>query len=223
MIASRTVGRVLTTLAMAVVAAGLARNASAAVLDTYTADLDANWGGPIDQSGPAFLNGNIALTGNALTLSDSINTGAQGTATVSGSPPAHSFAFEYTFTVSALSSSDGTYASQVMIGGQNPISGLGMALYSGAGLNPTPLATGVAGSGATNGEIILTFANLVANQVYTLVVSGSLANGVNSANFAGAAQVSAVPLPSALLLFGTGLVGLAVVGGRGRRQRAAKV
>jgi hypothetical protein len=76
-----------------------------------------------------------------------------------------------------------------------------------------PLTSALSGSS-------LRYANLIAGQPYTLEATG-IGTGSAGGTYALAYNVSAVPIPAALLLFSSGLVGLgAFAKGRLRRQAA---
>jgi hypothetical protein len=91
-----------------------------------------------------------------------------------------------------------------------------MALY---GTNlVTPLASGHSAIGPSGGEILLDYSGLTSGTTYTLQVYGTLASLANGStgSFSGAAEVSPVPVPGALLLFASALIGLGGFAGRGR-------
>jgi len=189
----------------------------------------------------AVLNGLIVPNGSGgLTLSEYWNTQTPGspsfTPVVAGMPSANAFAYEYTFTVGQISNAQGTFVSN--FGGLTDVS---LALYSAApslyqmtptnspgnpGTNPQgagagPLAVGVLSTmGSTAGEYVLQMANLTAGNTYYLTVTGELAPHAGSGNFFGLAEVSTVPLPGALLMFGSALAGM---GGLFGRRRLAEV
>lgn len=54
---------------------------------------------------------------------------------------------------------------------------------------------------------------------YTLEIKGTVARGNSLGSFNGNLSVSAVPLPSSVAMFGTALIGLAVMGGVGAKRR----
>jgi len=209
---------------------------SATQLPVYSASLDDNWGGPLDQVtqawGGAVVNGTIYGSKGAVQpsgLTEAYNTGsaAYQVTPVATSISPTMFAYEYSFTVSATSNPQGTFISN--FGGLTNIS---LALYKGAptlfqmtpatGTNPQgasvlPLDVGVYnGLTGTSGQYILQMAGLTSGQTYYLTATGQLAPHSSSGNFFGIAEVSAVPLPAALVMLGSALVGL---GGVKERRR----
>lgn len=198
--------------------AGLSGAAHASVepINVYQADLDANWsylGAPhLDQYGPAILNGMISLgsdtygPSSGLTLNDMLNSGTQTSV-----GPNNLFSFQYSFTVSGPGNTGGTYVSQ-LTNVSNSIDALSLALYGPSGF----LAAGTAGTGPSAGEVVLNYAGLNAGATYNLVVMGALDPSATQGFFTGSATVSEVPLPGAVLMFGSALLGL--VGFAGRRR-----
>ena len=205
--------------ALSFVALGNAAHAGLEPINIYASDLDTNgtWAFPgattLDQYGPAALNGVVTLGSSygpttGLTLSDALNPGLQ---TFTG--PNRLFNFEYSFTVSGPGDTGGTYVSQ-LTNISNTIDALDLALYGPSGF----LIAGAPGTGPSTGEVLLNYSGLQANTTYILVVSGALDNGATSGSFSGSAEanVSAVPLPGAMLTFGTALLGLVGFAGRKR-------
>jgi hypothetical protein len=206
----KTIRRSIVALVGAISFAAIGGAAHASSVNTFTTDLDVDFSGPLDNNGTflgtgAPLDGEIAGTAGIVTGLNSQND-TPGVFTAS-SPPSSAFAFNYTFTVSAPSNAQGSYASQLEAG----VSNFSLNLFG-------PGATLVAGStpsgGGSGGELVLNLADLTPGTTYDLVVSGNLVGG--AAAFSGWATVSPVPLPGALLLFGSGLLGLGGFAGRGR-------
>lgn len=225
---------------------GLAQAAPVPEIPVYTANLDTNplWGGSVstpttlDQItadwGGAVLNGAVSVRhhhhGAGLSLAEFYNPGSVSHESLAVKPSPRTFAFEYEFTVGALSNPQGTFVSN--FGGLTDIS---LALYQGApslyqvtptagnpqGSSVGPLDLGVLStSGSTSGEWVLQMAGLTSNQPYFLTVTGELAPHSKSGDFYGIAEVSSVPLPAALLLFGSAIAGL---GGLAERRRLGEV
>jgi hypothetical protein len=72
-------------------------------------------------------------------------------------------------------------------------------------------------SGTTSGALSTVYSNLAANELYTIYAYGTPAAGSYSFN----TGVVATPIPGAILLFGSGLLGLAGFGIARRRSEAA--
>jgi len=106
--------------------------------------------------------------------------------------------------------------------GANPVS---VVLENSSVGHVTGSAVGNTCNGCSNdsaGNVVLNYANLAAGY-YTLVISGVASSNVvaglnNGVSIGGSAFVSPVPLPGAVLLFGSGVVGLVAFS---RRKRAA--
>jgi len=78
------------------------------------------------------------------------------------------------------------------------------------------LGNTVVATSASDGTL---FANLIANKIYNLVVTGTI-DGNAGGTYTVGYSVSAVPVPGAFLLFGSGLIGLAGFARRGRKTAA---
>ncbi len=76
------------------------------------------------------------------------------------------------------------------------------------------------GSVSGSGALELSYSNLAANTQYALVVLGEVASGIPGF-YGGSAEVSAVPLPSAALLFLSSLLALAGVVRQRRKKSGA--
>jgi hypothetical protein len=201
----------------------------------YAANLDLNWGYPgatsLDQYGGAILGGQFSASGSGLALNDIYNNNsgnplgfsanASGAQTNLGTNL--NFNFLYTFTLASSSDpTGGIYVDQVpdAASGHFTINGLALALYNGSDVK----LAGAGGSlGASNGEVTLDYTGLLGPGTYTLAVSGSanIEQGFTSGGFTGNVQVSPVPVPGALLLFGTALLGLGGFAGRGKLRTLA--
>jgi len=245
---ARSVWRAISALAFGLPLAalpGLAQAMEAPVMPVYLTDLDTStlWGGSpsmpttLDQItqewGGAGMNGTVVRSDGTLLLNDSFNPGSTFYEPVSVGARHGTFAFEYTFTVGSLQNPAGTFVSS--FGGLSHIS---LALYQGApslyqvapvaGTNPqgattAPLDVGVLSmAGSTAGEYVLQMAGLTAGPTYYLTVTGKLEHGVGSGNFFGLAEVSPVPLPGALAMFGSAIAGLAAIVSRRRLGDAAR-
>lgn len=213
---------------------GPALASAVSAIPVYSADLNTNWGGPLDQVtqtwGGAVVNGTIYGSGGTVLpsgLTEYYNQGSAGYQAVGLKLSPTMFAYEYAFTVGSASNPQGTFVSN--FGGLTDIS---LALYQGVpslyqvtpatGTNPqgasvAPLDVGVfTASGGTAGQYILQMAGLTSGPTYYLTVTGELAPGSTVGNFYGIAEVSTVPLPTALLMFGSAIVGL---GGLTERRR----
>jgi hypothetical protein len=201
----RNLGQTVAGIATAV---ALTFGASAAHATAVTwIDLDAANGGPLDLAGPDALNGYITGVDGGVSISDS----GIGTTPVWGA--GDKFKFNYDFTVSTASSATGNIV-------ESPTGGISHFAIKLIDLTThTFVASGVAGSGPSAGQLVISAANLVANNTYDLIVTGSLSpHAHGTAGFNGdVSAVAAVPLPGALTLFGSGLLGLA---GFARRRRA---
>lgn len=75
-------------------------------------------------------------------------------------------------------------------------------------------ATGTSG-------FLLSYANLLPGNTYNLVISGVLGDWAVKGIYYGSLTVSAVPVPPALLLFGTAMIGVAALSRRRKRQEAS--
>lgn len=188
---------------------GTAHTAQATVV--YSASLDASNGGSLNDYSPGTIGGVIsAASGTAnLTASSLIDYGNPGTTTSVGIS-GRTFSFDYSFSLSSAT----TASSYILQGSGNAISNFSMALYDSS---KHLITTGIQGSGAA-GQIVLSASNLGIG-TYILEVTGALAKGSTLGGFSG--NVSAVPLPGSLLLFGASLLILWAVSRfrRGTSQR----
>jgi hypothetical protein len=150
----------------------------------------------------------------------SVNLNTTGPATTNGA-----FAFDYQFHLTSNASLMAfTFQDNVdYVGtGANPVN---VVLENSSVGHVTGSQVGNACNGCSNdtaGNVVLNYANLTAGY-YTLVISGiapqTVINGLNNGvSIGGSAFVSPVPLPGAILLFGSGVVGLVAFS---RRKRAA--
>jgi len=126
-----------------------------------------------------------------------------------------SFTDTYTFNLDVPASNPAIIVSSSTINGLKTVA---LSLYKGA-VSPADLL--LAGN-YTNGRIdfgdLLTSNANLATGLYTLVVS---ATSKGSGAYSGTVSVSAVPIPAAILLFGSGLLGLGAVGRRRAANRIA--
>ena len=125
-----------------------------------------------------------------------------------------SFEDIYSFSVSAAANTAATVV-QLVFGSVLNIDRLGLALYENDTLPGSIL---VQPPGGTN-PIELSYSGLQTGITYFLVVTG-IGSGSSGGLYSGALSVSAVPLPPALLLLGSALVGLAAVSRRSKRPTA---
>ncbi len=213
---------------------GPAQASTVPAIAVYSADLNYNWGGPLDQVtqswGGAVVNGAIYSSGGIVMpsgLTEYYNQGSAGYQAVGVKTSPTMFAYEYAFTVGSASNPQGTFVSN--FGGLTNVS---LALYQGmpslyqatpvTGTNPqgasvAPVDVGVFnGSGGTAGQYILQMAGLTTGTTYYLTVAGDLAPGSTMGDFYGIGEVSAVPLPATLLMFGSAIVGLSGLAERRR-------
>ena len=170
----------------------------------FYVNLDTANGGTLDNN-PAFLAGSIiANADSTLTLSDT--NYLSPAVTVAG--PA--FKFVYSF---HLGTADGA-SSYVFQGTENGIDTASFALKLVDSTTKTTVTSGVIDD---YGQLNLSASGLNASDKYKIIVTGALTPGSTSGSFNGGVNpVSAVPLPGALILFGSSLLGL---GGLSRRRR----
>jgi hypothetical protein len=72
-----------------------------------------------------------------------------------------------------------------------------------------------------NNSVTVSFDGLKANTLYDLIVTASNDTVTRALSISGTVVVSPVPVPSALLLFSSGIVGLgAIASSRGRRKKS---
>jgi len=180
----------------ALVTLASAAPANATTTAYLTVDLDNQNGGTLDLAGPDLFQAQINKTSTGLNVQDTYyQTGVTSVAA------ATQFQFDYTFTVAANTPAT-AYALQT---NSNGISNFSLQLVDLT--NPA-----VIGTASTGNSLVVNASNLTAGDLYEVIVKGALTG--TSATFNG--QVSAVPLPGTLALFGTGLLGLA---GLARRRR----
>jgi hypothetical protein len=98
------------------------------------------------------------------------------------------------------------------------IYGLQALLFKSEGGEDVILASTGVGSGSTYETIALAYSNLDTFTDYFIRIIGSVTQGT-SGTYAGMYELSPVPLPAAVWLFGSAIFGLAAVG---RKRRAAK-
>ncbi|HVI52538.1 MAG TPA: hypothetical protein VM661_15115 [Candidatus Sulfotelmatobacter sp.] len=129
-----------------------------------------------------------------------------------------SFTSTYLFTLTNYSTNVSLALSQI---GSN-ISNLTYTLYKLVDGILTPVkikstTTSTVGSSTISST---SYANLLANTTYELVVTGVAKGGVYS-SYSGSISLNPVPLPAALPLFGTALVGFGLFGRRRNKKAAA--
>jgi len=147
--------------------------------------------------------------------------GASGHLTIPGNlsmsaPNVTGFAFDYQFDLlspAILQASISQLRTNITTGPQ-------FELFAGTPASPSASPLAVSTVGPTPGELIISYAGPagmgMAPGQYFLAVTGSLAAGQTHGSLSGTMQLSAVPLPTALLLFGSAIGGLAIVEGFGK-------
>jgi len=144
--------------------------------------------------------------------------GASGRLTIPGNqtvsaPNMAGFTFDYQFdlvspTMAMLQASISQMQTNVTTGPQ-------FVLFGGTPASPSALPLAISTVGPTPGELIISYAGPAGHGMgpgeYFLAVIGSLAQGQSHGSLSGSMVLSPVPLPGALLLFGSAIGGLAIL------------
>ncbi|MFZ1991451.1 MAG: FxDxF family PEP-CTERM protein [Alphaproteobacteria bacterium] len=126
--------------------------------------------------------------------------------TICNAPATGSFSDAYDFTLTQSGSVNAYTAAFQLPAFNNNITDLAVTLYKGANLIAANIvATGIALINGPSTIVTLSYSGLLANQLYTLVVTGN--NHIEGSSYTGQLAFSAVPLPGSLGLF-AGALGL---------------
>jgi hypothetical protein len=207
-IIARKIGRTVAGLAAVLVVSGGAANAATV---SNWANLDDLVGG---DSGGLTIYSPVNLQGSVLSAEGSLNLIDNAVGSNLSSGTGSNFKFNYTFTSGGATSVSGYIAD--ITGGASSYAIKLVDLTT----HTVLVSSGTAGSyGGIGAGLGLTYSGSGLNSTdkYDFIVSGKL-NGAGTAGFQGG--ISAVPVPGALVLFGSGLLGLA---GASRRRRAKKL
>lgn len=137
--------------------------------------------------------------------------------TVSAGNSTTTFAHDYAFGLSGNASLKSVVLNFNAFAPRNII-GLQAMLFSTNGTTDTLLASTSIGDGSLYETIKLAYANLNSATDYFIRIVGTVTRGTLG-TYAGVYELSPVPLPPALWLFGSAIIGLAAIG---RQRRAAR-
>jgi hypothetical protein len=150
----------------------------------------------------------------------SINNGASSSlAAINKTNTGVAFTDSFSFSLASASRPSSVEVSETFASKTNPISNIAFTLYKAtkSGYQAVANSTKLIKSGQYSYQLAETYSYLK-NGAYELVVTGTVAGG-KVASYSGNISVNPVPLPAALPLFGSALVGFGLFG----RRRKAKV
>ena len=170
---------------------------------------------------------NYSLSGNTFTFTinnTSVAPGSTGTITNIGFALPGNHPNNYTLVSSTNSNYSLAFDLNATAGSQNFVSSFDLVLMDKSNGNPTfgggSVNNGIAGGSSATFVITGDFSGLTADQVARSIFARFQAvNGGGSDVAAGPGSPAAVPEPMTMILFGTGLAGIAA---RARRRRAPK-